>query len=168
MRGDLRARFRLYGEGFGTKHALAQAVAEAVHHEVVRAHALLHDLWRHADHVRVSNLPALDHSYDGHARTQFARLRRHAHHADIRGFQGFQHIRGRSLHGARPKLFQKQSRIRGITVVQGGGDARGHSAAGFIGDQRHVFAGMHTKACFHGVARAGHQFRLRGTKLHLI
>src|SRR5258708_11807752 len=53
-------RFCSYREGFGAKHALAQLVAQAIHHAVIRAHALLHDLWRHANHVRVANLAASD------------------------------------------------------------------------------------------------------------
>src|SRR5260370_38705411 len=69
MRRDLRSRFGLYGEGFGAQHAFTQAVAQAVHHAVIRAHALLHDLWRDPDHVRVTNLAAFDHSHYGHART---------------------------------------------------------------------------------------------------
>jgi hypothetical protein len=112
--------------------------------------------------------PALDHSYDGHARTQFARLRRHTHHANIRGFQHLQHIRGRSLHRPRPKIFQKQSGIRRATIVQRGGNTGRYGAAGFIGNQRHMLARTHTKARFHGVPRPGHQVWLWSSKVHLI
>src|SRR5437879_1694944 len=45
VRGDFRPSFGFYREGFGAKHALAQLVAQAIHHAVVRAHTLLHDLW---------------------------------------------------------------------------------------------------------------------------
>src|SRR6266478_5613102 len=107
MRGDFRSGFGFYSEGFGAKHALAQLLAEAIHQAVIRAHALLHDLWRDSDHVRVTNLAALHHSYDGHARTKLARLWGHAEHADVRGFQGFQHYCWRNLHRPRSKLFKK-------------------------------------------------------------
>ena len=158
MRRNSCSRFGSYRECFGAQHAFTEAVAQSIHHLVVRAHALLHDLWRNADHVRVPNLAALDHSDDGHARTQFAGLRRHAHHAHVSSFQGIQHRRGRSAHWAWSEVFQQQSVIRRAPVVQRGGDTGGNGAAGFIGNQRDLFAGTHTETRFHGVARAGHQF----------
>ena len=68
MRGNLCASFGFYRERFGAQHAFAQAVAQAIHQLVIRAHALLHDLRSDPDHVRVTNLAALHHFHDGHAR----------------------------------------------------------------------------------------------------
>jgi hypothetical protein len=52
--------------------------------------------------------------------------------------------------------------------IQRGGDARGHGAAGFIGNQRNVFSRTHAQARFHGVARARHQVYPEGSKIHVI
>ena len=168
MRSNLRPCFGLYREGFSAQHAREQLFTQLIHQAVIRAHALLHDLGCDTDHVRVTNLAALDHSHDGHTRSQFARLRRHAQHADIRRFESVEDHPRRSLHRPRSKVFQKQARIGGAPLVQSGGDAGGHGPAGFIGNQGHVFTGAHAQTCFHGVARAGHQFLLWGTKFHLV
>ena len=45
-------------------------------------------------------------------------------------------------------------------------DARCYRAARFIGDQRNVFAWLHTQARFHGVVRAWHQIFLWWTEYH--
>ncbi len=167
MCGDLCTCFGFHRECFGAQHPFTQAVAQPVHQLVIRAHALLHDLRRDADHVRVANLAALHHFNDGHARAQFAGLRRHAHHTDIRGFQSIQHGRGCDAHGPWTKIFQQQSGVKRAPVVQRGGDTGSNGAAGFIGNQRHVLARTHSETRFHGVSRAGHQVRLWRTKVHL-
>ena len=40
-----------------------------------------------ADHVRVTNVAAFDNSYDGHARGEFAGLRRHDENANVGCFE---------------------------------------------------------------------------------
>src|SRR5882724_12711627 len=100
VRGKRGARFGLHGKRFGTQHTLAQTIAEAVDHFIVSAHTLLHDFRSDADHVRVANLAALDNSYDSHARAQLAGLWGHAHHADVGGFERFEHWRWRRFHRA--------------------------------------------------------------------
>jgi hypothetical protein len=77
------------------------------------------------------------------------------------------HVFWRRTHRSRTKIFQQQSRERRKPLFERGCDARSYRGAGFVRDQRYALAGLHGEARFHGVARAGHQFRLWGTEFHI-
>src|SRR5579872_5772103 len=168
MRGEARASFRSYRECFGAEHAFAELVAQAVHHAVIGTHALLHDFRRDAHHVRVADLAALDDTDDSHARAEFAGSRRHAHSANVGGFEGLQYFDWRGGHGARAKILQKQTGVLRAAVFDRGGDTSGDGAAGFVGDEGDVFARTDTEASLHGVLRAGHQLWVWVAKVHLL
>ena len=68
-------------------HPVEEFFAEAVDERVVRAHALLHDFGRDADHVGVANLAAFDDAHDIFARAQFAGHRIHAQDSGIGAFE---------------------------------------------------------------------------------
>jgi hypothetical protein len=53
-------------------------------------------------------------------------------------------------------------------VFDGGRNAGGHGAAGFVGDERDMFAGADSEASFHGVLGAGHQLWVWVAKVHLL
>ena len=156
MSGEARAGFGFYSERLRAEHAFAELVAETVNHAVVGAHALLHDFWRDADHVGVADLAAFDDAHDSHARTELTGLRRHAHSANVGGFEGLQDVGGRGGHGARAELFQEKAGVLRAAVFDGGGNAGGYGAAGFVGDESDVLAGADSEASFHGVLCAGH------------
>src|SRR6267142_410894 len=142
MGGEFCAGFGFYGEGFGAEHAVAELVAEAIDHAVIGAHALLHDFGSYADHVGVADLAALDDFDDGHARGELAGLRVHAEDTDVGGFEGFEHgSRGR-LYGARAEIFEEETGAWGVEIFDGGGEAGGYGAAGFVGDEGDFFAGF--------------------------
>ena len=61
VRRKFRTRFGHHRQRFRAKHPLSQAIAQFIHFLIVRPHALLHDLRRHSDHVRVANPPPLHH-----------------------------------------------------------------------------------------------------------
>src|SRR5271165_3627847 len=81
MGSNRGACFGFYGERLRAEHAFTEFVAQAVHHTVIGAHALLHNFRSYADHVGVADSAAFDDADDGHARAEFAGLRRHAHRA---------------------------------------------------------------------------------------
>jgi len=106
--------------------------------------------------MSVTDLAALDDANNGHASAEFAGLWRHAHGAYVGGFEGLQDVGWRSGHGATTKIFQEQAGVSRVAVVNGGGNAGGDGAAGFVGDQRDVLAGADAEASFHSVFCAGH------------
>ncbi len=106
MRREGSASFGLNRERFGVEHAFAELVAKAIYHAVIRAHSLLHDFSGDTDHVGVADLAALDDTNDGHARAEFADLRRHAHGAYVGGFESSEDGRRGGGHGPRTKLFE--------------------------------------------------------------
>ena len=134
MRGDVGARLGFYGEGFGAHHALAEFVAQAVHHAVVGAHTLLHDFSGDADHVGVANLATLDNFDDGHARAKFAGLRGHAHDSYVSGFQRLQNFWWGFAHGTWVKIFQQKTIVFRAAIVECRGEAGCDRLAYFIGD----------------------------------
>ena len=111
-----------------------------------------------ADHVGVANLAALHNFYDGHARAQFAGLRRHAQDAHVGFFQRVQYFRRGFAHRARTKIFQQECVVFGAAIFQRRRQAGGYRLAHFVGDQCHAFAGADGEAGFDGVFGAGHQF----------
>jgi hypothetical protein len=88
------------------QHPFAQLVAQPVHHPVIRAHSLRHDLRRHAHHMRVPDLPPLHHAHNGHPRRQLPRLRIHAQDPDIGRLQRRQNRLRRRLQWP-PKIVQQ-------------------------------------------------------------
>ncbi|GAC1626649.1 MAG: hypothetical protein PVS2B2_20120 [Candidatus Acidiferrum sp.] len=157
---------RFYGKSFGSKHAFAQLVAQAVDQAVVRAHALLHDFRRDANHVRVADLAALYDLNYGHARAQFAGLWRHAQDAGVGGFQSVEDFAWCGVHWARAEFFEKETGAFRATVIERGGEASRDGPAGFIGDERDVFARLHGQAGFDGVFCAGHKSCLWWAEAH--
>jgi hypothetical protein len=129
---------------------------------------LLHNFRSHADHVSVADLAAFDDADDGHARAEFAGLRRHAHRAYVANFESLQDIRRGRAHRTWTKIFEEQPSVSRVTVFNGGGDAGGDGAAGFVGDKRNMLAGTNAEASFHGVLGAGHQLWVWVAKVHLL
>jgi hypothetical protein len=118
--------------------------------------------------VGVADLAAFDDADDGHAGAEFAGLRRHAHGANVGGFESLQNVGGRGSHWARTKILEKQASVLCAAVFDGGGDAGGDGATGFVGDESDVFAGAYAEAGFDGVFGAGHQLWVWVTKVHLL
>ena len=109
MGGERRAASVLTVSVSRAEHALAELVAQAVDQAVVGAHALLHDFGSDADHVGVADLTALDDPDDGHARAEFAGLRRHAHSANVGGLESLQNISaGAPVMGRGPKSSRRR------------------------------------------------------------
>jgi hypothetical protein len=157
MGGKFCAGFGFYGEGFGAEHAVAELVAEAIDHAVIGAHALLHDFGSYADHVGVANLAALDDFDNGHAGGEFTGLRVHAEDADVGGFEGVEY-RGRGgFYRAGGEIFEEETGAWGVEIFDGGGEAGGYGAAGFVRDEGYLFAGFDAEAGFYGVLGAGEQ-----------
>ena len=146
------------------RHPLAQPLAERVDQPVVGAHALLHDLRRHADHVRVADRAALDDRDDRHAGAELALLRLHAEDAGVGALERVEHRRRRGGQRPRGDLLDQHAVARRADVVERRGDARGDLAARLVGDQRDALAGLDAEADFDGVARAGRELGGRRTE----
>src|SRR5690242_19694509 len=106
MGRERRACLRLDGKSFRSQHALAKFVAQTIHHAVIGAHALLHDLRSYTHHMGIANLTALDDAHDSHACTKLSGLGSHAHDARVRRFEGMQDICRSFDHRARTKIFE--------------------------------------------------------------
>jgi hypothetical protein len=112
-------------------------------------------------------LAALDDANDGHARTELAGLRRHAHRAYVASLEGLQDSRRSHAHWPGAKIFEKQAGVLCSAIFDSGRYAGGDGAASFVSNESDVFAGADTEASLHGVLGAGHQLWVWVAKVHL-
>jgi len=105
--------------------------------------------------VGVADLAALDNFDDGHAGGEFAGLGIHAEDADVGGFESFEHGSGGGFYRAGGEIFEEETGARGAQIFDGGGEAGGYGAAGFVSDKGDLFAGLDAEAGFNGVFGAG-------------
>src|SRR5215468_10976614 len=166
VRAERRTGIGLHRQSLGALHALAQPLTQFVHLTVVGTHALLHDLWRYAHHVRVADLPPFHHPHNGHSRAQLTRLGRHAQGAHVGFLERFENRFGRSGHRARSKILEEQARESCSLLFERLFEARSNAATYFIGDHCDFLARAHTQAYLHGVFRAGHQLTGCDSKVH--
>jgi hypothetical protein len=82
-------------------------------------------------------------------------LRVHAEDADVGGFEGVEYGSGGGFYGARAEIFEEETGARGVEIFDGGSEAGGYGAAGLVGDEGDLFAGLDAEAGFYGVFGAG-------------
>jgi len=82
-------------------------------------------------------------------------LRVHAEDADVGGFEGFEYRGGSGFYRAGGEIFEEETDAWGGEIFDGGGEAGGYGAAGFVGDKGDLFAGLDAEAGFYGVLGAG-------------
>jgi hypothetical protein len=100
-------------------------------------------------------LAALDYFDDGHAGGEFAGLRVHAEDADVGGFEGVEYRGGGEFYGAGAEIFEEETGASRVHGIYRGRQTGGYGAAGFVGDEGYLLAGLDAEAGFYGVFGAG-------------
>ena len=126
-------------------HALQKFFAQPVNHVVVRAHPLLHNFRRHANHVRVANVAPLDDSHDIFARAQLAGHRLHAQNSSIGTPQRIQHLLRRAFQRPRRQILEQKAFADSIALFQCRREASRHCLARKIGNQRNALASAESR-----------------------
>ncbi len=124
---------------------------------IVGPHALAHDARRHADHVGVSDPPALDDADDGAASGQLSLLGLNTEDSGIRRFERCQDFGRRGHERPRGQGLDREARRNGAALGQRAVQACRDLAARAIGNERDALAGLDRQAGLDGVARARQQ-----------
>jgi hypothetical protein len=134
-------------------HALAQLLTESIDLPIVGPHSLAHDARRHADHVSVAHLPALDDGHDRHARAELTLQWLDAEDAGIRPFECAEHC-GRSFANRPGRDPLDQDGIDGcVALGERLLEARRHLTTGLVSNEGDALAGLDRQAGGYRIAR---------------
>jgi hypothetical protein len=110
---------------------------------------------RHANHVRVADLPPLHGCDDGHARPELSLHGLDAQDPRVGALERLEHFPRRRRQRTRRDLLDQHGVGGGAGIIERGRQARGDLAAGLVGDERDALARLDGQADADGIVRAG-------------